>query len=164
MITIIQHTPPWVFAVFLLLLWRGWLQTRERYASAWRAGLLPLAMMLWSASRLVGAPLDTGTLAWLTGFVLAATVASALGYPRGIVLDPEGRGLRLPGSWTPFVLMMLVFCLRYADGVAQARAPALAASALFAGGIGLVAGCVGGLFFARTLAILRVATRRMLPA
>jgi len=52
-LTILEHTPLWVWAVFAALILLGWQQTRTRDVSIARATILPVIMILLSLSGVV---------------------------------------------------------------------------------------------------------------
>ncbi|HEX5126254.1 MAG TPA: DUF6622 family protein [Rhodocyclaceae bacterium] len=161
MIQFLQHVPLWVYGVFLFLVAAGVSQLRDRSVSARRAVLMPLAMMLWSASKLVTSPQTASTagLAWGLALGFSLLICLLAGYPRGIAMEASGRSLRMSGSALPLVLMMLVFVVRFVATALAIRQPQLAASAPFASGFGLVYGLISGIFFARAIGVLRVVWR-----
>ncbi|HWI11450.1 MAG TPA: DUF6622 family protein [Burkholderiaceae bacterium] len=160
-IAILQHTPAWVWAVFVALIAYGLTQTRPREMGLLRVTLLPLAMIALSLSgvfRAFGhAPLALG--GW------AAGVGAALSFARNLV---EARGARwlaasgtihVPGSWLPLALIVGLFAVKYVAGAGLAIRPALAADPLFAGLCGLGYGSFGGLLLARGWGLRRLADR-----
>jgi Family of unknown function (DUF6622) len=69
----IQHTPGWVWVLFLALVCLGLLQSRTRTVSKARLLVLPLAMFALSLYSLFATfgPLRLGLLAWQAGGMLA---------------------------------------------------------------------------------------------
>jgi hypothetical protein len=161
-IAMLQHTPAWVWGLFVALAALGLAQARPREMSLPRVTILPLAMLALSLSGVFQSfghfPVALG--GW------AAGVGAALAFARGRI-DARGaewraaRGtLFVPGSWLPLVLIVGLFALKYAAGVTLALEPARAADPLFAGVCSLAYGSFSGLFLARGLALRRIAALR----
>ena len=76
-IQIITHTPIWVWAIFVLLLWLGFKQSLPSTPGLTRITLIPLAMLGLSLYGLVSVFRSTGTLlmAWVCPAALAALAA-----------------------------------------------------------------------------------------
>ena len=150
---IIAHTPRWVGLLFILLVYLGYSQTRDRSLPRLRVAVLPLVMMglsLYGISAAFGvAPLTL--LAWLAGVAATLMLNHWLRLPRGVRYAPETRRFHIPGSWIPFALVMLTFFARYAVAVMLARDPGLRASTPFMLGVVLSYGLGSGLFLGRAL-------------
>ncbi len=157
---ILVHTPTWVWALLIGLLWLGLAQSTPRRVSLRRTIALPLAMTglslhgtfsafaadYWSWALWIGAA--SCTTAWFASSDL----------PTGVHYDRVEQRIDLPGSWAPLALMMAIFLIRYGVAVLLAMEPALkhdvAAMALVAS----VYGALSGVFVGRMLRLLR-ATR-----
>lgn len=160
-ITIVQHTPVWVWGLLAALVALGLSQTRDREISPMRVTILPLVMIALSLSGVFSAfghfPVALG--GW------AAGVGAALGFGRQFILargaawSPQGATLRVPGSWLPLMLIVALFSLKYFAGASLALHPELATDAAFAGPMSLAYGSFSGLFLARGLALRNVANR-----
>lgn len=160
LMNVLEHTPPWVWGLLAALLALGWAQTRPRRVGAWRAALLPVAMLLWS---LTGAVTSFGAgaalAAWSPG-LLAATLASAsLGAPAGVRWHAGARAFDLPGSWVPMLLILGIFGVKFAIGASLAQHPGMREDALFALGACLTLGTLSGVFTGRAVALLRTAAQ-----
>ncbi|MBS0315875.1 MAG: hypothetical protein JSR49_01980 [Proteobacteria bacterium] len=159
---ILIHTPLWVFALFLLLLWLGMRQMLPHQVKLPRATLLPLAMVGLSlygvASAFGQSPGGPLALAgWAIGAAVLAPVVLLRALPAGVRYDAANRRFQLPGSVVPLVLMMGIFCVKYAVGVKLALDPALAQHAGFALAIGTAYGAFSGTFAARAARLWRLA-------
>jgi hypothetical protein len=85
---ILQNTPPWVFALFFVLLLVGGLQTRTRELSLARVALMPaifLPLSLWGVWNAFGPE------AFAFGAWLAAAVGAAYGLMSGAFLARAAR-------------------------------------------------------------------------
>lgn len=160
MLAFLHHVPWWVLPLFGYLLVQGLKQMQARRVSLRRVVLLPLVMLAWSLARKFGGEAwEPQLLASLLGIALGLAVSLLAGVPRGLAYDGATREVWVPGSPWPLILMMAVFALRFALGVLQARAPALAAAPEFLVGSRLVLGLFGGIFLARLVAVLLLVGR-----
>jgi hypothetical protein len=125
MIAVLENTPPWVLALFAVLLWLGIQRLNPRVVPVWRVFLTPAIFVAWGIATLAMKAAASFPLAldWLllasAGSVLAlvAVDLSGLGVDRA-------RGLvRLPGSRLPLIRNLLIFGAKYAIGVTVARHP-----------------------------------------
>lgn len=151
MLQILQHTPIWVFGLFLGLIFLGYSQTKTRMISVRRLAILPIAMLCLSASGVwstFGAnPL--GFIVWLSGISIMLAIFSWLEYPKDIVYSSNEQIYTIPGSWIAFMLIMLIFFTKYTVAVLLIRNSALHQSSFFIIGICTLYGLSSGWFFAR---------------
>jgi hypothetical protein len=161
-ISILQHTPNWVWGLLAALIVIGVKQTEPRLRSVRSATILPLAMAALSfygvASVFVHQQVPLA--AWAAGAVSALCAFDALGVWRGIEWSSADRSLFVPGSWVPLILLLTLFVLKFGVGVAVSLAPSLVYHADFAGLVGLAYGAFSGAFLARGLAMWRILRQR----
>ncbi len=161
LLAIVQHTPPWVWALLAALLALGLAQARARRVGPTRAALLPAAMLAWS---LWGVATSFGSApalpAWAAGASAAALATRRLGAPAGTRWSAQAHAFQLPGSWLPLALILALFCCKFATGALLALRPALGADPAFATGASLAFGAFSGVFAGRALALLRLAPPR----
>ena len=158
-VQILKHTPPWVFALFFVLIYLGYGYSRARTVPAGRLFALPLAMVglsFYGVGSAFGF-LPLGFAAWGLGMMLALLLNRALRLPRGVAHMPAEKAYRIPGSWLPLGLMMAIFFTKYAVAVVLARQPALAGVAPFVAPVTGAYGFLSGLFLALTLHVRRAA-------
>lgn len=156
---ILERTPPWVFALFAVLVVLGALQSRTRELGRSRVALLPavfLPLSLLALGSVFGAePLAYA--GWLAGVAAAVLAGRRTRRPEPASYATATGLFRVPGSWAPLALMMAIFFTRYAVAVATAMQPPLRASPAFAAAVGLAYGLLSGAFLARALRILGAA-------
>ena len=152
---ILQGTPIWVYPLFVGLIVLGYLQSKPRDVAPAMLAILPVALGVFSISRVLGTfGLDPLALAaWAAGTAAALLLNSALKQPAGARWSAATSSFHVPGSWVPLVLMMAVFFARYAVAVSLAMAPGLAHSAGFAAAASFGFGLLSGLFLARALRV-----------
>ena len=101
--------------------------------------------------------------AWLAAAAVALTVVLMRPLPAGVGYDATRRVFALPGSWVPLVLILGIFSIKYATGVALAMQPALRAAPAVALAIATLSGLFSGIFAGRTVRLLRLALRPGAP-
>lgn len=153
-LTILEHTPLWVWAVFAALILLGWQQTRTRDVSIARATILPVIMILLSLSGVVGAfgripSAWAACVAWAIGMALSLALAGNAVAVRGAARSAQPGYLHVPGSFVPVILILALFVTKYSAGIALAMNPSLALNTGVAISLSLVYGAFSGLFWAR---------------
>jgi hypothetical protein len=160
-ITIVQHTPAWVWGLLAMLVALGLLQTRPLEMSLTRVTVLPLVLTALSLTGVLGAfgHMPVALAAWAAGVTAALGLARKLVSVRGAAWSASRGRLQVPGSWLPLVLIVSLFVVKYGAGVSLSLAPALASDATFAGLCSLAYGTFSGLFLARALSLRSLASR-----
>lgn len=160
LLQIVLHTPRWVFALFLLLLWLGARQLVAHDPGLGRVTLMPLAMGALSVLGLVSVFGDSPVA--LAGWAVAALAALALVLRRPLPVttryDAARRRFHVAGSAAPLMLMMGLFLIKYAVGVALALHPELRRQAAFGLAVPLLYGAFSGVFAARALRMWRLSS------
>lgn len=152
-LSVVTHTPVWVWLAFALVLWLGYSRTRDRVVPVWRLVILPLVVVAFAASNLAGAGIGTYGLAGLAIGAIAGLAAGLAIADHGRTEYLGGGRLKLKGEWLSFVIVLLIFAIRYVRGATLAIDPAIAARP----GFQLVMMAVSG--FSAALLIARTATR-----
>lgn len=155
---ILEHTPLWVWAVFVAVVFLGLRQARTRNVSIARATILPVVMIVLSLSGVLGAfgQVPFAWAAWAIGLVLTLALAGKAVAVRGAVRSAQPGFLHIPGSFLPVALILAVFVTKYSAGVALAINPSLAANTGVAVALSLVYGAFSGLFWARARSLRAV--------
>ena len=159
LIEILKHTPPWVFALFFVLVTFGYLHSTERMVSRNAIALLPAIMIALSFYGVLSSFGMTllGLAAWTIGVAFAVGLGTKLATPRGVTFSAETQAYCVPGSWLPLALMLAIYFTKYAVGVVVARQLPVANEPTFIGASGLCYGFLSGIFLARAIAIRRSA-------
>jgi hypothetical protein len=150
-LSILEHTPVWVWALFCALLALGIAQTRTRQVSTARATILPILMIALSLSGVLSAfsLVALACLTWVVGFFVSLGLAGEVMAVRGASWSPQERHFRVPGSFVPLTLILGLFVTKYVAGVVLAVNPSLAANIRAVVVLSLVYGSFAGLFWAR---------------
>ncbi|RQO41425.1 hypothetical protein DBV14_28305 [Variovorax sp. KBW07] len=156
---VILHTPKWVFAVFVLLVWLGAKQLLANNVSLSRVTLMPVAMGGLSLFGVISAFGDS--FGALLGWAVAAAVLLALVLQRPLPAttryDAAARSFQVAGSAVPLMLMMGIFLTKYVVGAALAMHPELRHQATFTVLVPVVYGAFTGVFAGRALRLWKLA-------
>ncbi len=154
-ISILQHTPVWVWALLSALVALGLVQTQTRQMTLGRAALLPVIMVTLSvagvASRFGVHALPL--LAWAGGAAAAIATAHSLRVWRGIGWSASTSRFQVPGSWLPLALILVLFVVKYTVAVNLVMNPELQNDPVFPSAASLAYGFFSGLFLARALTL-----------
>jgi len=156
---IVQHTPFWVWIVFVSLIVLGIRQSFDRRLRLGRVTTLPVVFVALSLAGVVSAfGADAGALlAWAVGVLAAASPALQRGAPATARWRAAERVFEVPGSWVPLALMLGIFGMRFAVAVLLALQPGLRGDASFAALAGVGYGGFSGLFLGRAMALWQLA-------
>jgi hypothetical protein len=155
---ILVNTPIWVWAILAFLLYRGLLASVDRTVALRRIFIIPVVMLVLAIQGIastfgadpVSAPIWLGTL--IAGALLSWQWFDA----DSIRVDTAARAVFQRGSWTPMVLMMGIFCVKYAVGVTLAMSPALKHSPLFVVTVCALYGLFNGIFVGKSLRVVAI--------
>ena len=163
LIQILTHTPIYVWAILAFLVQRGLVAMRDRDVDLKRLVVIPAAMLVLSLQDmgakfgLGGWPLAT----WTACAAAVAPLAALIGTDR-IAPSTTPGSVRVRGSRAPLVMMMAVFCTKYAASVTLSVAPQLRHDTPFAVAVCALFGLFNGWFIGRLAGDL--AAYRALPA
>ena len=158
-VQILSHTPTWVYALFVVLLVFGLIQTRTRTVSKIPALLLPAGMITLS---LAGINSSFGlTTIPLAAWGIAVVVATVVGYTffrdTRIHCQATGGTFFIPGSWVPLVVMLAIFLTKYVYAVMHAFNAEGIARPMFIGALSAVYGLLSGYFSSRAINLIKLA-------
>jgi hypothetical protein len=154
---ILSHTPVWVWVLLAFIVSRGVTALHAREIAPRLALIVPVIFLLWGLSGLLnsrGLGLDvTLFVVWLAiGGIGGAVLARLTPTPQ---LLPATGLLVMPGSAVPLVLILAAFVVKYALAVAITTASDATEHAEMVSIGACVGGLFAGLFWGRTLALLR---------
>ncbi len=118
---ILSHTPLWVWALLVLLVWLGSLGLKRRRMALRRVAIVPAVFIIWGLSGLAARPFDPVTIAalWLGGLMIGIALGLTTG-PRLPGIDRTRREVELPASAWPLARNLIIFVAHYALTVAAA--------------------------------------------
>lgn len=149
MLNILQHTPLWVYAIFLLLCYYGvkaLSPTHESKTSLLVTPPLLLGWSLYSLNLTLSPQFSIGC--WLAAVTLGCLAALVVFARKGIELDDPQTGLIVPGTVKTLVLYLLFFAVNYYFGYQDEVHPEFAVTVemllLKASASGFVCGLLSG--------------------
>jgi hypothetical protein len=127
---IVQHTPPWVFAVLAVLVVLGAQALRPRTLPIWRLLVVPAVFIIWGVVSVATRSAASPVLAvdWLSTGAAGFAIASLTTRLQGVRIDRAGGRVELPGSAVPLMRNLAIFATKYGLTAAMAVAPALQAT------------------------------------
>jgi len=147
---ILAHTPVYVWAILVFLLYRGAIALRDRELEPRKLVVIPAVMLALSLQDIV-AKFGTGGLAlplWAAATCAMAALAWTSSGARVAAGSVPGR-VRVRGSWGPMALMMAVFFTKYLASVMLAVRPQLREDAVFVAAVCVLFGLFSGVFAGR---------------
>ena len=154
---IIKHTPIWVFVLFIGLLYLGYTQTKDRKVKLKKLFILPIAMILLSIFGIISAfGLNKTTLTlWIFSAIFSLIIGLKLFSSRNIKYDKFEKEFRIPGSWIPMLLILMIFFIKYIVGVIVAKELTIINDITFIVTISSLYGLLSGLFLSRSIVIFQ---------
>ncbi|MGP0093275.1 MAG: DUF6622 family protein [Xanthobacteraceae bacterium] len=125
-LTIVQHTPWWVFALLALLIWLGSQALKPRTLRVWRLLITPVIFIGWGIASLALRSLSAPVLIvdWLVAAAVGAAIAWTTSRLDTVRIDRVQRLVTLPGSAWPLIRNLLIFSAKYAITATVTIAPA----------------------------------------
>jgi hypothetical protein len=153
----LEHTPWWVFLIFLFVVSRGVLALQTRTVEIARLAIIPVIFAVWGAYSLFHLfgpnPQAIGI------FAVALLVGGGVGLmmsSRGAMRADQARGVvELPGSPVTLILVLIIFVARYGLGYWDAVEPGARDSFGFLALDAIVSGLVIGIFVGRFAGVWR---------
>ena len=157
---ILLYTPRWVFGLLAGLIVLGLLQVRTRQVPVQAVFIMPVAMTMMS---IIGTLMDLGFKAitiscWLLGAVSVTLLLVKISRS-SVDYDHATRKLTLQGSWIPLLVIMAIFCTRYALGMSFGMNLNIVHEFYFAPLMSLILGALSGYFIAQGIKYLQVVRR-----
>lgn len=163
---ILMYTPKWVFGLLAGLIVLGLIQARTRQVPVKVVFIVPVAMTMMS---LIGTLMDLGFTAitiscWLLGAVSLTLLLFKITSNSSVAYNDTTRKLTLQGSWIPLLVILAIFCTRYALGMSFGMNLAIVHEFYFAPFMSFILGALSGYFIAQGFKYLQVVRRaRVLP-
>jgi hypothetical protein len=156
---IITHTPTWVWALLAGLVALGWSQTRDREVSLKRVTVLPVVMMIFSASSVLQNNGSQSQLivVWIAACLLLAACVMRIPLNQKTHYQASKGMLYVTGSWIPMVLILTIFIGKYALAILTTLQPELAHTFGFAISSTAFFGALSGIFLGRVVRLWKIA-------
>jgi hypothetical protein len=162
---IVTHTPLYVWAILAFLAVRGLAASTDSETTLGRLFIIPAVMLALSMHGTIVTLGASGAVMgmWFAGAALGTMASWKLAGRGGITAHPERGTVALRGSWLPLMMMLSIFCTKYAVAVALAISPALGQQLIFIATVCALYGVFNGIFFgrlARSVSVYRHAATR----
>jgi hypothetical protein len=150
---ILIHTPSLVYGLFVVLVAFGLKQTRNRNVNAVLAYVLPFAMValsfagIKSSFGIKAAPITM----WALGLLMVTLIGFKYFRDDRIRFVQSSGSFFIPGSWTPFLVIMAIFFTKYVFAVMRASNAEMVSTSTFVATLSLAYGCFSGYFCSRVL-------------
>jgi len=156
---ILIHTPLWVYGLFIVLVAFGFQQTRSRNVNAVLAYFLPFGMIALSLAGINSsfgikpAPIAM----WAIGLLIVTVIGIKHFRDDRVTFTRSSRSFFIPGSWTPFFVIMAIFFTKYAFAVIHAFDAEIVTTNAFVAALSLAYGCFSGYFASRAVNLVSTA-------
>lgn len=155
-ITIVSHTPLWVWPLYALLLFLAGQGTRARVVPLFRVLILPVVVTVLTISTGIVAGTN-GLPTILVGFTLGSALGFLFERDDSVRRLPDGR-VWLRGEWWSFGQLALVLVVRYAIAIVSGMSPMINGDPTWHSGSLLVSTALSAIFLGRTARKLRAYT------
>lgn len=156
---IITHTPTWVWGLLAGLVALGWSQTRDREVSLKRVTVLPVVMMIFSASSVLQNNGSQSQLivVWIAACLLLAACVMRIPLNQKTHYQASKGMLYVAGSWIPMVLILTIFIGKYALAIVTTMQPELSNEFGFTISHTAFFGALSGIFLGRVVRLWKIA-------
>lgn len=117
---IISHTPVFAWPFLAYLIWGGWKSRKTHVVPLKALFIMPAIMFIWS----IYANLDN-TLLWALSITIGFWLGSLIAGRLPLRFDKRNQLIEIPGNWTPMILSLSIFSLRYILGTTYGLYPDL---------------------------------------
>jgi hypothetical protein len=121
---VLARTPPWVFVLFVYLVWIGLLRLRPSVRDVGKTWITPAIFIGWGLAALLRRTADFSYLATHWGMAaLIGVMVGSLGGMKKMLVDRPRQLVRLRGSIMPLLRILVIFGAHYGLQVAAAMQP-----------------------------------------
>ncbi|WP_421847041.1 DUF6622 family protein [Marinomonas sp.] len=158
MLSILTHTPMWVWLLLILLVYLGIKQSLDRNVPKNKAFIFPIVMIVFSLHGVIssfGGAFDS-LLFWSVSFI-ATLLISVLIFPsQQARFDESTQCYFIKGSWRPLFFILGIFIIKYTVGVMEGMQSSLLTMSSVVDGLSLLYGVFSGVFAARSVRLWRL--------
>ncbi len=147
------HTPWWVYVLLIYLIKVGIRASKTNVVSIIKLSIIPIIFTVMSVHTLVSAfPISIFTVSvWAATLLLGCILGFWQIFRLNIQVDKQHYLIRVPGTWTTLVIILIIFASKYYFGYELAVDPNLATQNWFEISLLLVSGVCTGLFIGRLI-------------
>jgi hypothetical protein len=158
---IMKHTPVWVYFIFGYLVYVGIQSTKTRIVSVKRVLILPIVFAVWSLGSLVtSGQFESKIIGWLAALPVGILIGCLQTRRLDIKVDREHSRIRIPGTISTVIIIILTFSAKYYSGFMNSQYPAVAQGIIFVIVMSSISGLFAGILAGRmALYLYRYTTR-----
>lgn len=149
----LKFTPWYVYLIFFYCLFIGLKCTKDGVVSIYKMMIIPVVFVCLSLESLfTNFKLDALLVYGYVGALILGVLLGALqGKLQNVSVDNDKKLIAIPGTWSTFFIIMVIFCSKYYLSYALQSDPALTVNTHFELGFLAVSGVTAGLFLGRTV-------------
>ncbi len=151
LVQIVGHTPPYVFLALAYGLFASLRAFRPRSAALFAMPIMPAVFLVLSVGSLISAAsvLPTAVLAWVAALGAGAAMGASVLAAEVMAVDRSRGRVTVGGSAMVLVLFVVIFSLKYFNGVMRATSPVLSGTPGFILAITAISGLGAGIMVGR---------------
>lgn len=150
-ISIVSHTPYWVWLVLALVVYLGISRMQPRESRPAPLAAISVIFVLLAIAKLARESFSAPAVLGVAAGVLLALLALSIAKPARDTVRLDGGRLRIAGEWHSLVILVLIFSANYFSAVLRATDPAMAHSVAVIAGYSLVNGFASAFMTGRTI-------------
>lgn len=125
MLDIISHAPIYVWVILALLSWKGWKARRTYTLSLKDLVIIPLAMLTWTTYSIFKNYDLLSIIPWVLSVSIGVGIGLLIVHKSSLRFDKKKKIIEFPGSWSPLILFLLIFSIRFFLGATYGVHPEL---------------------------------------
>ncbi len=153
---ILANTPWWVYVLFLYLIYVGIKASKPGTVSIHKLYIIPIIFTYLSIDTLITAVkinlFSVGT--WLIAIIIGVGLGWLQVFRSVIQVDRPNKLVKLPGTWTTLVIIIIIFACKYYFGYELGVDPLKAEQTGFEFSMLAISGLCTGLFIGRLICYL----------
>lgn len=155
---ILFHTPVWVWALFIGLIYLGLKQTKDRQVSQKKAFLMPVLMIALSLHGVISSfgENEETLFFWGTGFIVMLLLGLLIFPAQQARFDAATQSYFLKGSWQPLCVILGIFFTKYCVGVMEGMHSTALQEPTTISTLSLLYGVFSGFFAVRAIRLWRL--------
>jgi hypothetical protein len=123
MLQILVNTPLYVWPLLALLIWGG-VKAKKTHIVSWKAlSIMPAIMLLWSIYSVATRYAPVFLSLWAFSLGIGIWLGILMTRKLALRFDRQKKTVEIPGNWTPLILSLSIFSLRYTLGVSYGLHP-----------------------------------------
>jgi len=122
-IQIFKGPPLWVWALLIYLLYVGFKALKPRVMSLKKIGILPTVFLYFSIQRLATNINFFNSLVWICSTIIGVLLSLILFKNIKISADKKNNLLKLPGSYSTLILILVSFSIKFYFGFQIGKDP-----------------------------------------